>query len=124
MHNEKVLEACKAGIQAWQEAFNRGDAAGCAEQYTEGCPMSATPFGDHVGREAIQAFWQKIIDDGFNSVEYSNVKWQALGDDGYVLSAEWQMNRAYGLIHHEHWQVQADGKARLVRDEFEILGER
>ena len=33
MTDNKILEACKKGIAAWQQAFNQQDAKGCAEQY-------------------------------------------------------------------------------------------
>ncbi|QIZ77060.1 nuclear transport factor 2 family protein [Ferrimonas lipolytica] len=124
MSNNNVLAACKQGIAAWQQAFNRQDAAGCAAQYNDRCDMHARPFGTFTGRTAIEAFWQGIIDQGFNDVEYSEVKWQPLGSDGYILSSSWTMNKAFGVVHREHWVVEEDGKARLISDEFEIQGER
>ena len=122
--NHKVLEACKAGISIWQEAFNSQNARGCAMQYKEDTTMLAKPFGTFTGREQIQAFWQDIIDQGFNDVDYTDVTWTPEGDDGYLLTSSWTMNKAFGVVHKEHWKLQADGKARLVYDEFEVQGER
>jgi len=34
------------------------------------------------------------------------------------------MNKAFGVVHREHWIVQRDGIARLLNDEFEVMGER
>jgi len=124
MTDNTVLNACKAAIAEWQAAFNRQDAAGCAAQYTEETVMDARPFGRFEGREAVQAFWQNIMDQGFADVDYTDVKWEPIGDDGYLLSASWTMNKAYGVVHREHWQLQVDGKARLVTDDFEVQGER
>lgn len=124
MSDSKVLEACKAGIATWQVAFNNQDAAGCAAQYCEDASMEARPMGTFTGRAEIQAFWQNIMDQGFKDVDYSDVNWVAEGDDGYILSSSWTMNKAFGAVHREHWKIQADGKARLVSDLFEILGER
>ncbi|MFK0569528.1 YybH family protein [Endozoicomonas sp.] len=121
---EQVLETCKAGINAWQQTFNSQDAAGCAEQYAEGTTMVARPFGTFVGREQIQAFWQNIMDQGFADVDYTDVEWTPEGDDGYMLTASWTMNKAYGVVHKEHWKLQNDGRARLEFDEFEVQGER
>jgi len=121
---QTVLEACKQGIEAWKAAFNSQDAQGCAAQYQADCVMHARPFGVFEGREAIQAFWQDIMNKGFKDVEYSDVEWQALGEDSYILSAKWTMNQAIGVVHKEVWQVQQDGKARLVSDDFEVQGER
>lgn len=123
-----VLAACKQGINDWQLAFNRQDAKGCAAQYSENCVMEAKPFGIFEGRAAIEAFWQGIIDQGFADVDYTDVQWQPFednaGNKGYVLSSKFTMNKAFGAVHKEHWVVEADGKARLVSDNFEVLGER
>ena len=120
----KVLEACQQGIAIWQAAFNKQDAAGCAGQYTQDSVMQAKPFGTFNGRDEIQAFWQGIMDQGFSEVEYSDVKWQAAEGQGFLLTASWTMNKAFGVVHKEHWVVEADGKARLLSDDFEIQGER
>lgn len=124
MSNNQVLEACKQGINAWQKAFNSQDAKGCADQYVENCVMEARPFGTFEGREAIQAFWQGIMDQGFRDVDYTDIKWEEHPEGGYFLTASWTMNKAFGVVHHEHWVVQEDGKARLVSDDFEVQGER
>lgn len=122
--SNQVLEACKKGIAAWQTAFNSQDAAGCAAQYNETCIMHARPFGTFEGREAIQAFWQNIIDQGFKDVDYTDVKWEEHQDGGYILTSSWTMNKAFGVVHREHWVVEEDGHARLISDDFEVQGER
>ncbi|KAB0290006.1 nuclear transport factor 2 family protein [Vibrio fortis] len=122
--SNQVLEACKKGIAAWQTAFNNQDAQGCAAQYNEDCVMHARPFGTFEGREAIQAFWQGIIDQGFKDVDYTDVKWEEHQDGGYILTSSWTMNKAFGVVHREHWVVEADGNARLISDDFEVQGER
>ncbi len=124
MLDNQILEACKQGINAWQKAFNSQDAKGCADQYTESCVMEARPFGTFDGREAIQAFWQNIIDQGFKDVDYTDVQWEEHPDGGYILTASWTMNKAFGVVHREHWALEADGCARLVSDDFEVQGER
>lgn len=124
MTEQQVLDACKAGITAWQSAFNSQNAEGCAEQYMQDGVMVARPFGTFEGREAILSFWQDLISKGFDEVNYTDVQWEAEGDNGFVLKANWTMNKAYGVIHREHWVIDTDGKARLVYDEFEVQGER
>ena len=121
---QSALERAQAGISEWQIAFNNQDAAGCAAQYTEDCIMVAKPFGIFEGREAIQGFWQNIMDQGFNSVDYTNTKWEKDSENGYILTSDWTMNKAFGVVHKELWEVQEDGKSRLTYDEFEVLGER
>ena len=123
-----ALATCKESISIWQKAFNNQDAAGCAGQYTADSVMDARPFGTFTGRDAIQAFWQNIMDQGYADVAYTDVKWQAISEEGqepgYILTSSWTMNKAFGVVHKEHWVVEADGRARLLTDDFEIQGER
>ncbi len=124
MVDHNVLEACKVALTVWQQAFNGQDAKGCAAQYTKECVMEARPFGVFEGRDAIENFWQGIIDQGFDDVNYTDVLWEPEGDDGYILTAKWTMNKAFGVVHKEHWAMQSDGSAKLVSDCFEVQGER
>jgi ketosteroid isomerase-like protein len=119
---QSVLVRAQDGISAWKIAFNHQDAAGCAAQYAEDAIMEAQPFGVFEGRKAIQAFWQNIIDQGFKDVNYTNMVWQSDNDTGYILMADWTMNKAFGVVHKEVWQLQADGQARLTYDKFEVIG--
>jgi ketosteroid isomerase-like protein len=124
MTDTTILDACKKGIAAWQEAFNSQNAEGCAAQYNEACTMIARPFGEFSGRADIQAFWQNIIDQGFKDVDYTDVEWTPEGENGYILSSSWTMNKAFGVVHREHWVVEEAGHARLISDDFEVQGER
>lgn len=124
MSSKDELTLCKEGISTWQKAFNQQDAAGCAQQYREDAVMEARPFGVFKGRKEIQEFWQGIIDQGYAEVDYSDVKWEPVKEGGYILSSSWTMNKAYGVVHSEHWVIDTDGKARLEKDLFEIQGER
>ncbi|WP_133406190.1 YybH family protein [Parashewanella tropica] len=125
MSSNETLELCKQGIAAWQTAFNNQDAAGCAAQYQQDTVMEALPFGTFTGREEIQAFWQNIIDQGFKDVDYTEVTWTPEENgNGYILASKWTMNKAFGVVHREHWVIDSDGKARLASDKFEVQGER
>jgi len=124
MTDKTSLDLCKQGINDWQKAFNNRDAAGCAAQYSEHCIMEAKPLGIFKGRQEILSCWQSIIDQGFADVAYSNVNWEPSDEGGYILTSSWVMNKAFGVVHSEHWKVEDDGKARLQSDSFEIQGER
>ena len=124
MTEQQVLEACKEGIATWQKAFNSQDAKGCAEQYNDNAIMQARPFGTFEGRQMIESFWQGIIDQGFKEVEYTDVEWRKFDDTSFILTSKWTMNKAFGVVHRELWRIDADGKARLIEDEFEVQGER
>ena len=57
-------------------------------------------------------------------MNYTDVLWEPEGDDGYILIAKWTMNKAFGVVHKEHWAMQSDGSAKLISDCFEVQGER
>ena len=119
---QSVLDAVTAASAQWQAAFNGGDAAGCANQYESTAVMHARPVGTLTGTEAIQAFWQKLIDDGFADVQYVDPNIEVLDETQAVLTSGWTMNNAYGVIHKELWVLQGDGQAKLREDDFEAQG--
>lgn len=116
-----LIAAVTQASAAWKHAFNTGNAAGCAAQYEPDATMQADPFGVFVGTEAIQQFWQKLIDDGFAEVEYGSPKIEVIDAQSAILQANWTMNKAAGIIHKELWVLQADGTAKLREDAFEAL---
>ncbi|MCW8327795.1 nuclear transport factor 2 family protein [Photobacterium sp. SDRW27] len=122
--SSQVPVAFKNGITKWKSAFNQQDATGCSAQYTDDAIMHARPFGTFTGTEEIQAFWQQIIDSGYRDVAYQNTTWELKDDNCFILRSEWTMNKAFGVVHEEHWMLQPDGTAKLAYDDFEVLGER
>ena len=122
MSQDKVLKAVQEASTRWKNAFNSGQAAGCAEQYEADAIMHARPFGTFTGTKDIQAFWQKLIDDGFSDVEYVDPNIKVLDDQSALLTSGWKMNKASGVIHKELWVMQSDGTAKLREDDFEATG--
>ena len=117
-----VLDAVKKASTKWKSAFNSGDAAGCAAQYEARAVMNAKPFGTFTGTVEIQAFWQKLIDDGFSDVDYIEPKIEVNDATSAVLTSGWKMNNAAGVITNELWVLQPDGTAKLREDDFEVQG--
>ena len=117
-----VLDAVNTASTKWKYAFNSGDAVGCAAQYEEAAVMNAKPFGTFTGTAEIQAFWQKLIDDGFSDVDYIEPKIEVNGATSAVLTSGWKMNNAAGVITKELWVLQPDGTAKLREDDFEVQG--
>ena len=117
-----ILNAVDKASKQWRSSFNAGDAAGCAAQYETDAVMHARPFGTYTGKAEIQAFWQKLIDDGFSDVEYLEPKLEAIDDQQALLASGWKMNKAKGVIHKELWVLQPDGNAKLREDDFEAQG--
>lgn len=117
-----VLNAVKTASTKWKNAFNAGDAVGCAAQYEDDAVMQAKPFGTFTGTTEIQAFWQKLIDDGFSNVEYIDPTIDVINVSSAVLASGWKMNKASGVITKEFWVLQSDGTAKLREDNFEAQG--
>ena len=99
--DDKVLSAVKEASSKWRNAFNSGDAAGCAAQYEVNAVMHARPFGTFNGTEAIQAFWQQLIDDGYNDVDYIEPKFEVIDDSSAVLTSGWKMNKAGRVLNDD-----------------------
>lgn len=117
---KRVLDAVKKASVQWQVAFNQSDAVGCATQYEQDAIMHARPFGTYTGTDEIQAFWRKLMEDGFADVAYVDPQIEVLDEQSAVLSAGWTMNKAKGVIHRELWVLQPDGAAKLREDDFEV----
>ena len=71
------------------------------------------------GKE-IKGLWSKIISDGFSDVQYIDPKIEVLDAESAVLSSEWIMNNAQGIITKELWIAYPDGTALLREDFFEV----
>ena len=116
---QTVLAAVNEASGRWKGSFNSQDAAGCAAQYEADAVMHARPFGTFTGADEIQAFWQKLVDDGYADVDYIDPQIEVLDAVSAVLSSGWKMNKAAGVIHKELWVLQSDGTAKLREDDFE-----
>ncbi len=117
-----VLNAINTASELWKKSFNSGDAVGCVSQYEEDAVMNARPFGTFTGTVEIQGFWQNLIDQGFSDVEYVGPKIEVVDDKSAILTSNWKMNKASGVIYKELWILQEDGTAKLREDDFEAKG--
>ncbi len=120
--NHVLLSAVQEASENWKNAFNSGNAAGCAAQYEANAVMHARPFGTFTGTEEIQGFWSKLVADGFSDVEYIEPKLEMVDETSMLLTSGWKMNNAHGVIHRELWVLQDDGTAKLREDDFEAQG--
>lgn len=117
----KIIDALNAASERWKNAFNTGDAAGCAAQYEADAVMNAKPFGTFTGTAEVTAFWQQLIEGGYSDVEYIEPEIKVVDETSAILSSKWKMNNASGIITHELWVLQEDGTAKLRQDDFEAL---
>ena len=121
MSEQDCIDGVLAAATSWASAFNSGDAPGCASHYLPGATMRAEPFGEFTGRDAIQGFWQNLIDQGFSNVRYLGPSTKVASNDTVILDSPWAMNKARGFIHREEWAHQSDNSWKLRHDHFEVL---
>jgi ketosteroid isomerase-like protein len=108
---------------AWIANFNQGSALACAAAYSEDASLSATPFGRFSGRTAIHGFWHNMLDIGLSDLVYEDVRLHVIDDNRVLLSANWSMNKASGVISKELWVREHDNIWRLVEDDFTVLAQ-
>lgn len=112
----------EAGSEAWQEAWNAGDAAAIASLYAENAvllPPGAEPV---TGREAIQAFWQTALDEQAGVTgELETVEVHDFGDAAVEVGS--YVDTGPGGEHVDHGKYVAiwkklDGEWKIIRDIF------
>ena len=82
----EVRDAIAAANEKFMAAFGQGDAAGLAALYTEKGQV-LPPNGDFVtGKEAIQGFWQALMDMGIKEAKLEIVEVEGHGDTAIEVS--------------------------------------
>jgi len=82
---EDLRKTVETNNAKWAEAFNRGDAAGVAALYTEDATLMPPGASMVEGRQAIQDFWQKVIQSGLKDAALTTVNVQGNGDTAYEI---------------------------------------
>jgi uncharacterized protein (TIGR02246 family) len=116
-----VRDAIAAANEQFMAAFRQGDAAGLAALYTETGQLLPPNAGTLAGREAIQAFWQVVLDSGVKEARLDIVEVADHGDRAVEVSTftlygvDRQMldQGKYIVIWH-----QEEGRWKLHRDIF------
>jgi len=122
-HHEsaKVRKAIEAANAEFMSLFSQGDAAGMAAAYTEGGQV-LPPNGDAVtGKQAIQAFWQGIMDAGIKGVQLATVEAEGQGPTAYEVGRYTLSDASGEVVDTGKYVViwkQEDGHWKLHRDIF------
>ncbi|MDA2935246.1 SgcJ/EcaC family oxidoreductase [Acidobacteria bacterium AH-259-D05] len=121
------MDAIKAANEVWMSTFAQGDAGGMANLYTEGGQLLPTQSDVVSGRQAIQAFWQSVMDMGIKTVKLETVEAEGHGDTAievgrYTLSGEggevmdqgkyvviWKQVEGQWKLHRDIWNTSVLG---------------
>ena len=74
------MEAIKSANEVWMSTFAQGDAEGMANLYTKDGQLLPTQSDVVSGRQAIQAFWQSVMDMGIKTAKLETVEAESHGD--------------------------------------------
>ena len=103
----------------FMKAFKMGDAAALVGCYTEDGQL-LPPNGDFVtGREAIQGFWQMVMDMGIKAAKLENVEVWGIGGMAYEVGKYMLFVEGDEMADQGKYVViwkQVDGEWRLYRD--------
>ena len=123
MANQGTSTGVQAAIAAANEnfmaAFNRWDAAGLADFYTENGQLLATGSDFVTGRTAIQAFWQAAMDMGRKTVRLETVEAEGHGDTAIEIGKFTSSGGAGNVVNRGKYVViwkQEGGQWKLHRD--------
>ena len=76
----KSSDAISAVNRQFEAAFEKGDAAGIAAVYTEDGQILPPNFEPMNGKEAIQAFWQGVMDMGIVAAKLETIELDVQGN--------------------------------------------
>ena len=117
----EVRGAIAAGVESVMAAVKRGDAAGLAALYTENAQV-LPPNGDFVtGKQAVQGFWQAVMDMGIKEAKIEILEVEGHGDTATEVSTFTLLGEGGQELDRGKYIViwrQEEGQWKLHRDIF------
>jgi uncharacterized protein (TIGR02246 family) len=114
-----IRRAIEAANQQFMTAFARADAAGMAALYTPDGKLLPTHSDFMSGTQAIQAFWQSVMDMGVKEAALETLEAEALGDTAHEVG-QYRLSGGAGQVLDQGkyiviWKRQG-GQWKLHRD--------
>lgn len=108
----------RQGMSAFQDAFNKRDAAALATVYMEDAKLMPPNVPVMTGRTAIESFWKAGFTRGVSRIEKTPIDVQVLGDTAIETS------RYFATVGEKKiagkdilvWRRGVDGKWRIATD--------
>ena len=117
----EVRGAIAAANENFMAALKRGDAAGMAALYTENGQVMP-PNGDFVtGKQAVQMFWQALMDMGIKEAKLEIIEVEGHGDTAIEVSTFTLQGEGAQVLDKGKYIViwkQEEGRWKLHRDIF------
>ncbi len=117
----RLLEEISAANMVFMETFKEGDTAVLASLYTEDGKVLPPNAGFIEGKEALQAFWQAVIDMGVKEAVLEIIEVEGHGDTAIEVS-KFEMKDANGnVLDHGKYIViwkRVEGNWKLHSDIF------
>ena len=116
-----IHEALKAANERFMAAFERGDAAGLAALYTENGQVLPPNSQVVEGRDAVQGFWQAVMDMGIKDARLETVEAEGHGDTAVEVGRFELLGEGEQVLDKGKYVViwQRDGREwKLHRDIF------
>jgi uncharacterized protein (TIGR02246 family) len=117
----EIRDAITAANETFAAAFSRGDAAGLAALYTEHGQILPPNSEFVTGQQAVQAFWQAIIDMGITGAQLVTAEVEGHGDTAIEIGQFTLTDEGGRALDKGKYIViwkQEDGQWKLHRDIF------
>ena len=115
----EIRDTIKAEDEKFMAAFDRGDAAGVAALYTENGQLLPANSDYITGRQAIQNFWQGVMDMGVTKAKLEPIEVEGHGDTAYESGKYTLMGEGDQVLDTGKYMViwrQEEEQWRLHRD--------
>ena len=119
--SQDVRTAIEAANEKFVAAFNSGDAAGVAALYTEQGQLLPPNSDVLTGHQAIQGFWQAVMDMGIKKASLEVVETEDFGETATEVSKYTLFDQAGQELDQGKYIIiwkQEGGEWRLHRDIF------
>ena len=119
--SSELRGAIAAANESFMATFKRGDAAGLAALYTENGQVLPPNSDSVTGRQAIQMFWQAVMDMGIKEAKLEIVEVEGHDDTAIEVSIFSLMGEGGQVLDKGKYIViwkQEDGQWKLHRDIF------
>lgn len=115
---DKSDSGVRAGMAAFQDAFNRQDTVGLSAVYTEDAKLMPPNVPVLTGRTAVESFWKGAFTRGVSRIEKTPIDVQVFGESAVETS------RYFATVGDKKiagkdilvWRRDPDGKWRIATD--------